>query len=457
MNMKYKFIKLKNNMEFSAITIFFICAVLLQGLYFFKYYLPANILLIIYVIFLIRNNKTKSAPLFTLLRDKNQGNKILGAKVIILLIGIFTVLHMVSVFYAIDKIAAINEAIRAVGFPFAILIGAYVNDRQMPKIEKAVVISGIISALIGIITFSELINIEGSIFNNRIQSTFQYANTAALYFAICIIILFKYINEKKNTMLINISVYILLCSFILTYSRGMWILFGVFSIFALFSNKLIEDKHDRVRYFFILLASVLISVALASQASIIWYLFMFFTGMVICILPEYADKKYYIGGTVFLMVCIVVFSFIYKGEIYQRIMRMNINATEWILRISYYRGAIAHIYDYPLLGTGPGGWAVLSKSYAGEYVKFIHNYYLQITCDLGIVGLIVFLLAVIGIIRAFIIGTKKNWHLFFVFLIMLLHAFIDIGLHFHVVSIIFFICAGYQMRGNHPPVFTQTR
>jgi hypothetical protein len=435
----------KNNniIERIAITAFFMYAVIFQGFYFWGHYLAANLLLIIYAGYMIRKKKGEK-----ILLERASDNNIQDAKFIIYPLIVFVVLYILSIFNSTDKASAILETIKVIGFPFALSIGLYADNKQRLCIDRAIIISGIVSALIGITVVGGIVIIEGAVFNNRIQSTFQYANTAALYFSICIILLLKYLDEEKNKMLVNISIYILMCSFILTYSRGMWLLFGVFSMFALFSHKLIPDKNDRVRYFFILLVAVAISIALTSGASLLWFLFMFFTGMVICIIPEYTDKKYYSGGTIFLMVCVVLSSFLYRGEIYQRITNISMYATEWVSRVSYYKGGITLFHDYPLFGAGAGSWASLSERYVGEYVKYIHSYYLQLMCELGIIGILTFALIIVGVIRSFIVNTYRDWHSCSVFIIILLHAFIDISMNFQLIAIVLFIYSGYIIRRN---------
>jgi O-antigen ligase/tetratricopeptide (TPR) repeat protein len=59
-------------------------------------------------------------------------------------------------------------------------------------------------------------------------------------------------------------------------------------------------------------------------------------------------------------------------------------------RLNFWRAGFAIFRDYPLVGTGPGTFAVVHAAYQKDvryYARDAHNFYLQIMAEMGVVGL----------------------------------------------------------------------
>ncbi len=120
------------------------------------------------------------------------------------------------------------------------------------------------------------------------------------------------------------------------------------------------------------------------------------------------------------------------------------------LRFLFFKDAIRIIKDYPILGTGGGGWAAIYKSYQEQYYnsRQVHNHYLQVWVEAGLFGF----LAYIGIWISFAISFYYNitkskfvmkrrlWNVSFIPVIALgIHSIID--WNFSMASVGYFIFA----------------
>ena len=98
-------------------------------------------------------------------------------------------------------------------------------------------------------------------------------------------------------------------------------------------------------------------------------------------------------------VCLVAMYFVLPNTVISRftsIGNMGDNSTSY--RVSIWMGTLAMLKDYWLCGVGPGTAAFNmvypAYSYHGIVAPHAHNLFLQIVCDLGIIGLIVFILLI---------------------------------------------------------------
>jgi O-antigen ligase/tetratricopeptide (TPR) repeat protein len=74
----------------------------------------------------------------------------------------------------------------------------------------------------------------------------------------------------------------------------------------------------------------------------------------------------------------------------RRISSINIESSSVAGRFTFYRDALKIIKDYPILGTGGGGWEAIYKAYQSyEYFTTeVHNFFLQLWVETGTVGLL---------------------------------------------------------------------
>jgi len=138
----------------------------------------------------------------------------------------------------------------------------------------------------------------------------------------------------------------------------------------------------------------------------------------------------------------LTFSVIYLGEdnsanVTKRIQTINFEDESTNDRIRYYNHAISHFLQNPIIGTGWGNWKIKSIDYDSNNMKsyvvpyHVHNDFLEILTELGIIGLLFYLIPFVYIAFTFLRGINSIWgkELFFICLALLVY-FIDANLNF---------------------------
>ncbi len=109
-------------------------------------------------------------------------------------------------------------------------------------------------------------------------------------------------------------------------------------------------------------------------------------------------------------------------------------------RLDYYTFSLKQIFEHPIMGFGYGNWKLASipemldkqNSYVVPYHS--HNDFLQLGAELGIVGLLIYLLFFYGVIDLIIKGLKDatNPPFYFALLLFVVVYFIDANLNFPI-------------------------
>lgn len=109
-------------------------------------------------------------------------------------------------------------------------------------------------------------------------------------------------------------------------------------------------------------------------------------------------------------------------------------------RLDYYTFSLQQIFDHPILGFGYGNWKLASipemlgkvKTYIVPYHS--HNDFLQLGAELGIVGILLYLLFFYGALDLIKKGLKdaRNTPFYFALLLFLVVYFIDANLNFPI-------------------------
>ena len=123
-------------------------------------------------------------------------------------------------------------------------------------------------------------------------------------------------------------------------------------------------------------------------------------------------------------------------------------------RVELFRDAIKIIKDYPILGTGGGGWASVYHSYKEQayHSREIHNHYLQVWVEAGIFGFLAFVGIWVSFIAMFVRNCLRRsispltWQLWASLLVPVValgaHSFIDWNFSMSAVGIYLFILLG---------------
>ena len=312
------------------------------------------------------------------IKNKKLEIKINTGFIISLVLYIFSCL---TIIWAVDKNDALIGSLRYLSIIiFNILIMQCTEERK-ENIIKIIPYSGLLMLCLSLIL--GIIPVLKSVFytpNGRLMGFFPYANTFALYLLIGIIII---TNKRKDKYSILITL--------------------------------------------ALLAGILLS---GSRVTLILALFYM---LYLCLKKTNQYRKYYIIG----MIAIIIFGAIFitiTGK-YNVIGRIT-NYRSILERVLYWKDSLK-VISQNIFGHGYMGYSYkIYEVQTGAYVtKFVHNEYLQMILDIGIIPAIIF----IGTIIKTILSKDKNITNKIILLIIAIHIFFDFDLQSIITFYIIFL------------------
>jgi len=148
------------------------------------------------------------------------------------------------------------------------------------------------------------------------------------------------------------------------------------------------------------------------------YISLFITFLFMLIFYIYKNKKF-IKGLCILTGLILCFSaaYLFSSNVKKRINKTNINTDKSLTtRIDMYKFGLQLIKEKPIFGHTPK--TAINKQVDFKMLPHFHNIYIEIWVNLGIVGLILFLIIIYNIFRRLIIAyiqTKSPLPLMLIF------------------------------------------
>lgn len=291
--------------------------------------------------------------------------------------------YLISSFYAIDKGMAFLGFLKfTVPLTFLGLLMQYKKEHII-KMLDVIPISGIIMIILSLL-FRYIPFLPDAFYlpNGRMGGFFQYSNTFALYLLIGIIC---NVNSKNSNIKIIITTIILLIGIFLSGSRTVFVL-------TIISFIMLIVKFKTLRKYLIIILMV------------------------------------GIGSTFFYAILTRNFSTI------GRYLSMSLNSSTLWGRILYYKDALNQIMCSPF-GVGYMGYSYIQhKIQTGVYnVVYVHNDFLQLILDIGIIPTVIFFIAIVkSIIKSKNYDIQKQ-----ILLIIFLHILVDFDLQF--MSIFFIV------------------
>lgn len=337
------------------------------------------------------------------------------APVVVLLLSMILI-YCVAVFYhgiTFEALASVNRVI-----VFFLMLMVFFNIEA--DIDNTILIMGLVAAVIGIAAFCGIISWNGAVVARRLQSTFQYANTAGLFFAVTAFVA-HHDKKRKHYAFILETAMLLTQSVgaILVYVLG-WIAYAII-------------RRSKIDYF---VCSLMLALA---SAGLIFGLVYVIESPQLGVLPplivlviwkkyrqhfiELAHKKI----TIWLGIAILpVMGFVL---IFTRGLRP---IATYLERIIQSIDGISIILSYPF-GLGPGSWQFYFTAYqsAPYEVSKIHNEYVAMGVNAG------FLAFILVIILATYLLKHQKWDYKGIAVMMILvHAVADIPFSFLAMIII---------------------
>jgi len=241
--------------------------------------------------------------------------------------------YWVSCVYAVDLEAAILEASRVSSLiPLSLMLTMLVRGKVLQIISYWPWM-GVFLVVIG--------NAFQLFREGRLESTIQYANALALIFLVNILIsLLSFAKVKSYLQLVLLTVNA--TGLLLTFSRSVWILWMISVVVIILVIPQIRTKTSMLLLFSCHLLSLIIAMLI--KQDILFFL--------------------------------------------NRVSSIQTKTSEFQIRLVYWKDSIRMFFDYWLGGSGGGGWSILQYDYQSReyYVKFIHNHYVQILLDVGLIG-----------------------------------------------------------------------
>ncbi|MCL2124460.1 MAG: O-antigen ligase family protein [Oscillospiraceae bacterium] len=297
---------------------------------------------------------------------------------------LFTIplLFAISLFAKSENVyAGLTETLRALILPMCLILFCNIGPA---RIKKAVFAALMCVAVLGLLAFASIINIPGGIIegSNRLQSVIQYANTTALLMLIGILYAVDdYVSGRKIGSLLCCAVFA--AALLLTGSRT--------------------------------------TLAVAIGAC---FLYSFI---------KTGKKGKLITAGVLVAACCALAGFSMLMDV--RLLRLSLYEPTLVERWITYGDAVRLMRGNWLFGIGAGNWQEWQFRFqsAPYQVKFIHNHYLQLLLDGGILAPLVFCAAMLPpVFKAIRIKSVHS----VILIAILLHAILDFDLIFSAVAMI---------------------
>ncbi|HAN10819.1 MAG TPA: hypothetical protein DCP90_09460 [Clostridiales bacterium] len=302
----------------------------------------------------------------------------------------FFVLLSIVVIYIFSYAVAIDKGMNVYGIikalePFLfymVLLQLDVNNKEFVRV---ITISAVILVILSILALYQNVFADIVIENNRLGGFFGYANTYALYMLMAFIIMQE---VKLNIYVKVLTSALILATLMLTYSRSV-IIIGSIVIIYIFIKE-----NNTIR------KSLVISTFLT-----------------------------------FVLYLIIVKTSFLHGES-SRLSQISMQSTELQARFLYYYDALGIILKN-IWGLGYDGYYYIEGAYqTGIYkVRLVHNSILQVALEIGIIGVIAYLVMGINSILKRIKRLKhENFdYLDLALIIILAHSLFDFDLSFGVL------------------------
>jgi tetratricopeptide (TPR) repeat protein len=315
-----------------------------------------------------------------------------------------------------------------------------------------------------------------ALFGNRLASTFQYPNATAAYLLAHSTLSWGLLAQARTfacrSGLAAVAT-ALLIAFLLTLSRGAFLLFPI--IVLLFLAGLPPRTRAKTLTDLVVIgAAAAVTVRLLpspGSGAVVLYLSLagaLAGGLACALVGIVTDNpgRAVIWRPALVLVLVagllgtawvrtggkISVATLMPAAMRARVTDINLKTAGAAQRLIYSRDALRIIRDYPALGVGGGGWASLHHRYQDYYyiARQTHSHYLQVAVESGLLGLAAFTGFVILLLRqayrawrgATLPDRVLPWTLTCAALTILLHSVIDFDLSFGQMQLLLLVMAG---------------
>lgn len=284
-------------------------------------------------------------------------------------IWMYALVYVLAVFASVSRSDSLYVGMVTVCFVafFIVFTNSIGTRRQLKGIVIAMVWAGLIVAAVGIIQFmfpdsfsQSWMDEDMFDYSLRVYSTLQNPNVLGEYFLLIIPFAFASLltaRSRQGKVFYTFAFLVMLVCLVLTYSRGSYV--GIIIAAAVFLILL--------------------------------------------------DRRFIFPG---ILLAVIVF-FALPATFVSRIMSIgDMSDTSTSYRVFIWLGTLAMLRDYWFCGVGPGQGAFMKVypvyAYSAISAPHAHNLFLQITCDTGISGLLLFIAIIYQYFKNMISSLRRK-------------------------------------------------
>ncbi|MDD3899129.1 MAG: O-antigen ligase family protein, partial [Syntrophomonadaceae bacterium] len=338
----------------------------------------------------------------------------------------YAIAYLLSLLGAVHSGEAFYGFLKALNFFMVYwMVTQVVKDyRAYENILRVLLAAGVGVAVIGIMAATGYSNYPSAFDGKQIMSTLQYVNATAAYLAVLSFIgVTLWIREKNLVMkfVYGLSTYIMILVVLGAVSKGAWLIFAAGAVLLLigmpgiYRLKSIYNLGIAIAAAVITASRFIPAITGETQAS---GLPLVLIGVLIILAGQglweilqyiYQNKGKKIAALVVtgvLAISIIAVLIPLKGAVSPTSTSLtpenitteisqitDLQDTSYITRYDFARWGMAIVKDYPLVGTGAGGWNALYHQYQ-DYLFWTteaHNHFIQVWVEAGTIGLLAFL------------------------------------------------------------------
>lgn len=349
---------------------------------------------------------------------------------------LYAVAYLLAVINAVHIGEAVWGFLKALNyFLIYMLVAEVVPDLKAARTVLNTLLAAAVGvAVIGLMAATGFSDYPGAFVNNHIMSTLQYHNTTAAYLgAMCFVgcAMLLTAAEMHRRMVYSGAVYLMALVTVTAISKGaLLIIMAAAGLFFLgISGRYRRVYLYNLLYIFImafLTSSLLMQQITGTEPA--RGIIVILAGLCLALTGQPLGKKlsiinrakYFktasIAVLITLILCAGVFITTSAGQNFmpqdltEEISEIaDLSDSSYIYRVDFFRWGIDIARDYPLFGSGAGGWKALLPQYQDYKYSAAdaHNHMIQVLVETGILGLIIYIAIWVLAITAVLKFNKK--------------------------------------------------
>ena len=331
-----------------------------------------------------------------------------------LLSMVLFIFSTLGIFWAIDKNDAIIGTLRMLSLVIFSILLIQCKKEEKEKILNVIPYSGLVMLILSIIIgfIPALRNIVYSE-SNRITGMFQYSNVFALYLLIGFIII---TNKKKKEEKVKEA--------------------KEESVKTEKNKK--ENREKLLKKYSPIICGIILLIGILMTGSRTTFIITTIYIIYLCFRKENRYRKIYGITYAVILLLLGIYVLITKNiETIGRIFTISMDSSTLLGRILYWKDGLnlllENIFGYGYMGYSYKVYEIQTGMY---YTKFVHNDYLQMALDIGIIPLVIF---IIFLVKS--LFSKNNSKLNKIILIaIIIHMFLEFDLQFMIIFYILLMC-----------------